>query len=112
MAFTHRYDVELMLFILPHVLFLAVTAPAATESAAQMECDGEAPPPRVDGPAAAAAVLREMCHVAERCCPPRTGDSPTGGMQARPDEALHLQAVMSALDSLQRCAAAPQRSKV
>lgn len=107
-----RYDIQLMLFVLPHVLFAAITAPEPSQAAATVSMPDSAAGPgagsntpgseiQVDGRAASAAILLEIWAVAEKCCPEGSAEQTLGC--GRPVEALHLQAIMSALDSLHQC---------
>lgn len=98
------YDIQLMLFVLPNVLLGAITAPAAggrsRRSAVPAAADGAIVP---DGPAAQTAILQEVAAVAARCSG-GTDLAAAAAPTAQPHEALHLQAILGALDTLQRCA--------
>jgi hypothetical protein len=94
-SLAQRYDINLMLCVLPHVLFFAITAPetAATDGLASIQPDGEA---------ARVAVLEEIGAVTAQCFPGENLQQ-AGAVGSMPSAALHLQAIMTALDSLQRC---------
>jgi hypothetical protein len=129
-SLAQRYDISVMLAVLPHTLFFALTAPEATvatgangttpvatsasgrrtrsSTAAAQQQDVEMADAqqqggsaedvlRPDGAAARRAILAEMAAVVKACLPGSSGEG--GGAWA----ALHLQAVLSALDSLHRC---------
>lgn len=98
------YDIPLMLFVLPHVLLGAITAgPADGRSRRSAPApEGSLAP---DGQAAGTAILEEVAAVAARCCG-GSDLSAAAAPAAQPHEALHLQAILGALDTLKRYARA------
>lgn len=111
-SLAQRYDVALMLFALPHVLFAAITAfdaaPGSDKLAATLFEEAEEPADGGDaslivcGARARRAVVAEIAAVAARCCAAARGRA-VGGAAPAPDAALHLQAIVSALDALTEC---------
>jgi len=100
------YDIQLMLFVLPYVLLGAITESGADarshSAAAAVPKSGVGP----DGQAAQTAILEEVAAVATRCCGGAGLDAVTQPT-AQPREALHLQAILGALDTLKRCVLPP-----
>jgi hypothetical protein len=95
------YDIQLMLFALPHVLLGAVTALTENRSRRSM------PAPTVSGitpnsKEACHAIIAEIAAVAVRCCAGSNVEEVTQ-LAGQPKEALHLQAIVGALDALTRC---------
>jgi len=85
-----RFDIPLMLFILPHSLLAAMTAPPAADPPSPAAAGA-------DGAAARLAVLAEIGAVVRACQPAEGGGAGRGKAPA-----MHLQAIVSALDSLHR----------
>eukprot|EP00892_Ulva_mutabilis_P006464 jgi/Ulvmu1/418/UM001_0425.1 len=96
------YDIQLMLFVLPYVLLGAITAPSA-EGRSRRSAPAAAPegPIVPDGQAAQTAILEEVAAVATLCCG-GAGLEAAAPPTAQPREALHLQAILGALDTLKR----------
>jgi hypothetical protein len=94
-----RYDITLMLFLLPHMLLgVIVSQTAANEGkgASSSKDRSKAPTNSVHE-----AIVLEVLAVARLCT---TGHSLDDATAAQPQAALHLQAFLGALDALQQCA--------
>jgi hypothetical protein len=92
-ALCQRYDIQLMLDVLPQALFFAITAPDIPSPANADSSSNSARELRPDGAAARRAILAEIGAVV------RAVNCSAAG---RPYAALHLQAILSALDQLHR----------
>ena len=112
-SYVQRYDIKVMLCLLPHVLFHAITAPEAAALPAEPQAGGgtgeghtaadttNSSASLADGPAARAAILAEITAVVRQCLSkPSSGDA--GPAAAVPPTALHLQAILTATDGLHR----------
>jgi hypothetical protein len=95
-SLAQRYDVPLMLFVLPYALFGALTAsPSLEEEAGSCASSG------AGCERARKNILREIGAVAKECCPVRDL-SALGASSTTPWAPLHLQAIFTGLDALQR----------
>lgn len=101
------YDIQLMLFVLPYVLLGAITA-SSGDGRSRRSAPAAAPEGGIvpDGQAAQAAILEEVAAVATLCCG-GAGLEAVTPPTAQPREALHLQAILGALDTLKRCGPPP-----
>lgn len=88
-AHAQRYDTDIMLLILPHALFFAITASDSPEAVPNTDKLAST------GAEARAAVLTEVGAVVAACLA-------ESGSNGTPHTALHLQAIMAAFDALER----------
>lgn len=101
LSVAQSYDIALMLFLMPHALLGAITAPAA-QAAAGSTAEQGGSRPGAENPVHE-AIVQEVAAVVRLSVVGRSLDE-AAASSTQPQTALHLQAILGALDALQKCA--------